>query len=269
MLKAKGYHERYADRVRFAHAKVDGHRVLVRRDESGVGVVTTRKPVDITAAVHWHQGVQQALSALQPCESIEGELWIPGKPASDVKTAINEQWDTLRFDAFAVSVLEPEAPLTKVQTWCLDREVPFLQYFVVPLEFSLETMQPHHDYEVRPYIEGWVLKGGNLSDWYKFKPTRTADLVVTGFVEGNGKYDGFVGALLCSVVQADGSYREVASVSGMDEETRFAISEQTDLHRVVEVAYQYVGSGGRLRHPRFITWRDDKHIHECGEDQLC
>jgi len=32
---------------------------------------------------------------------------------------------------------------------------------------------------------------------------------------------------------------------------------------VMEVSYQYVGDKGRLRHPNFVRWREDKPAAEC------
>ena len=70
------------------------------------------------------------------------------------------------------------------------------------------------------------------------------------------------GSLQCAL--ADG--RVVANVSGMDDEVRAAISGE-DAYRVCEVKYERVGSGGKLQHPRFVAWRDDKLPEQCTADQ--
>ncbi len=123
-----------------------------------------------------------------------------------------------------------------------------------------------------PGIEGFVFKNGNLLDWHKWKPVKTIDVVVSGFIDGDGKYIGLIGAMACSVYQhvTIGNRRrsalvEIANVSGMDDRTRILISDDEEGHlgRVAEVAYQYVGSKGRLRHPRFMRWRDDKSALDC------
>jgi ATP-dependent DNA ligase len=59
---------------------------------------------------------------------------------------------------------------------------------------------------------------------------------------------------------------EITRVSGMPDEQRLDIDEKKDLGRVVEVEYQDVGNGGRLIHPRFVRWRDDKPASQCRYD---
>lgn len=134
-------------------------------------------------------------------------------------------------------------------------------------------------------IEGYVLKDHPLSGWWKFKPGRTLDAVVTGIKPGEGKYLGQCGALAvslyaacicpaggphdkaCPVCIPGSDLQEIALVSGMDDLTRSQI-DSTDIGRVIEVEYQLVGDGGRLRHPRFLRWREDKLATECTMDQL-
>ena len=126
----------------------------------------------------------------------------------------------------------------------------------------------------RSAIEGFVLKAGPFAAWSKFKPTKTVDLVCTGLEPGEGKYVGMVGAVKGSVVKEwdilenrCSQYHEVASCSGMSDALRSEISEK-DIGRVFECQYQLVGDGGRLRHPQFIRWRDDKAASECTGEQL-
>ena len=102
-----------------------------------------------------------------------------------------------------------------------------------------------------------MFKDGNLLNFEKWKPVKTLDAVVTDIKPGKGKYDNQVGALILSV-----EGREVANVSGMSDAERAAMGEH-NIGQVVEVAYQYVGSKGRLRHPRFIRFRDDKLPEQC------
>jgi len=93
------------------------------------------------------------------------------------------------------------------------------------------------------------------------KHRKTIDLVVQGFQPGRGKYAGMVGSLLCGIGEI-----EIARVGGMNDAARVAITE-ADLGRVVEVEYERVASQGRLRHPRFLRWRDDKLPEHCKLDQ--
>src|SRR5690606_14492263 len=119
--------------------------------------------------------------------------------------------------------------------------------------------------------EGVVLKDANLFNWYKWKPVKTIDVVITDFTEGDGKYLGYIGSLKVSVYDERGSLIEIANVSGMTDLERDEITDLATngglLGRVCEVKYQYVGSGGRLRHPRFKCWREDKPAGECKTSQ--
>ena len=109
--------------------------------------------------------------------------------------------------------------------------------------------------------------GGQYGKWYKLKRENTVDCVVTNIIPGKGKFANMAGAVVCSLYDTDGALFEVASVSGMDDATRAAISRR-DIGRVVEVKYQMVGSRGRLTHPRFVRWRDDKPKNECTISQI-
>ena len=45
----------------------------------------------------------------------------------------------------------------------------------------------------------------------------------------------------------------------MSDRIRWDIDEDKDIGRIVEVEYQRVTRLGKLRHPRFKRWRDDKN----------
>ena len=95
---------------------------------------------------------------------------------------------------------------------------------------------------------------------------RSADLIITGWTEGEGKYAGLIGSVKVSTYDGE----ELASVSGMTDEIRRAISADPEafLGRVCEVQYQNVAKLGRLRHPVFLGFRDDKLPQECGINQV-
>ena len=163
------------------------------------------------------------------------EIYTGGR-SSEVKTALNN--GTIKIGVFAVPALET---MEEMEDECLRVGIPFVPWRYVRDDDTVDNLLAE---AMHLGIEGWVLKDG--PNWYKLKPVLSVDLAVTGFKPGHGKYRGTVGALICGNI----------SVSGMDDETRRRISPG-DLGRVCEVAYQYVTSLGKLRHPRFIRWRDD------------
>jgi hypothetical protein len=265
--KWKGEHAYYKQ------VKLNGHRFTVYKQANGklVGFEREIRPdLEITVKrpkiveYNWWKKLD---SRLAPLSSVDGELHVPRGNAGDAAHAIAECLPELEFGIFAMpwlngvdfSIVSPEF----VQT-----EVLHLGLQFVPLYKLLET-----DNEERLLadardlgIEGWVLKQSNYSGWWKVKPTRDIDVVVTGFKDGEGKYLGAVGALRVSI-WTDGEFREIASVSGMDDDVRWDIDEKKDLGRVCEVRYQDVGNGGRLIHPRFVRWRDDKPADQCHYDK--
>lgn len=248
---------------RWRQQKVDGHRLTIFCQDDGrlVAFGRDRRP---------HLEMNERLSCLQwfrnldlpSHSSLDGELYAPDRPASAVKTAIID--GTAKFVAFAIPWWDgaswKDFDLVVVQMFARERGIPFL--FVERRMGVDVTKEALAESALRAGYEGWVLKNGHYDEWYKVKRVQTVDCVVTGFVDGEGKYLGNTGAIRASVWR-DGELVEIARVSGMSDDVRDMIDERADLGRVVEVAYQELGSRGRLRHPRFVRWRNDKPAKEC------
>lgn len=247
----------------YIHLKMDGHFSRIVVDLSGGVRVYTSHPHDIT-----HQIVDGGWEWFRPFltrvpfgTTVLGELYVPGKNASDVKTALIEKWPSLTFSAFAIETLRAEAPLEVVASDCQSWGLDFLMWRRVQDGDTVESLMA----KLPKGAEGYVLKDGNLLNWYKLKPVRTIDLIVDGFIAGNGKYEGGVGSLICRTAEG----HTVATAGGMGDDMRWeiALNQSKYLGRVAEIKYQLVGAGGRLRHPRFHRWRDDKQPEECTVDQ--
>jgi hypothetical protein len=240
----------------YAHLKLDGHYVMASGTDSG--------SIVISSGGHVVDGFQGP--ALPHGMEVLGELWAPFRPASAVPTAIRD--GSARFTAFAIATEPKTAPLEALEAILEPLGVEFAQFIVLQSGWSPEALL---DTAKAAGQEGYVLKDGNLLNWRKLKVQQTLDAVVTGWTDGRGKYAGLVGSLVCSVYASDvDSLIEIANVGGMSDAERILMSDDPDavLGRVVEVEYQYVGACGRLRHPRFVRWRDDKQPHECRKDQL-
>lgn len=121
--------------------------------------------------------------------------------------------------------------------------------------------------------EGFMLKHSNLTGWKKVKKESTIDCFITGYVPGKGKYFGKVGSLTCCVYNREGKQIQIATAGGFNDEIRDWLTEQFEhniqdiLGQVIELQYQFVATQGRLRHPRFKNWRDDKLMKDCTTDQ--
>lgn len=259
-------------RWKYAHIKRDGHYLKVQKSVGGQLYCWTSNPTDITKQLTFCTWFPRARD-LPLGVSLLGELWLPGSRSEAIKTSIKECDQHLRFDVFAIDAYVPNAAvhsrlqameLREVSNICKVLGFEFINWIESPFDPS----RLHINIRGIPNIEGFVLKNGNLQDWYKLKPRRTIDLVVTGLVVGTGKYRNQLGSLNCETTEG----YEVANVSGMTDQQRQAFSDGSIIGKVIEVEYQNVGANGRLRHPSFVRVRDDKEVNQCSvsqDDALC
>jgi len=264
--------------TRYKQYKFNGHRFTVYKQKDGklVGFermirtdleMTVKRP-DFVKYDFW-----KALENIPPMSSVDGELYVvkakPGQKgnAGDAAHAIAECLPTLCFMPFAVPWWYGDSK--EVST--LENAMYMLHEFTglkLASHFDLlssDTFEQLCDDARMLDIEGWVLKDSNYEGWWKVKPQKTIDCIVTGFKDGNGKYLGGVGALKVSAY-INGRLVEIANVSGMSDDVRWDIDETDDLGRVCEVEYQDLGNGRRLIHAHFVQWRDDKPEDECTYD---
>jgi len=123
---------------------------------------------------------------------------------------------------------------------------------------------------------GYDFDGRPNKTWYKVKAEITMDMVVSGFTDGAGKYEGLIGAIEFSRTDVDtGELIYVGRCSGMTDAVRREVSQDRDafLGRVIEVkSNELVGSKEYRtpRHPQFVTFRIDKNPEDCtGEELRC
>ena len=282
-------------RYEYAHAKLDGHRVTFFKNEDGSltaygrevrpDLEMTRRFPRLADPVWGSPLVRRFKKEAPPRSSMDCEVWSPGRPASHVPTALREGSEPLQVTAFALPWWDGKdleaVRVDKIRDdfrgllW-MDNdefaELSSLEDLIGDEWLTSETVkfQEWNEHLVQlalaKGLEGYVLKSMNYLGWCKVKAEETVDCVCTGVEPGKGKYEGLVGSLEGSVYNGD-ELVVVANVSGMTDDERKAMS-QSDAGRVFEVAYQYVGAKGKLRHPRFVRWRDDKPAKECTWDQL-
>lgn len=123
--------------------------------------------------------------------------------------------------------------------------------------------------------EGVMLKHNSVAkygkDWTKVKKEATADAFILGATPGKGKYEGQIGALELAVYN-NGVVWPIGKCSGMTDSERIQMTElalhNKLKHKVIEVKFNDVTKNKKLRHPRFVRWRDDKPKEECSIGQL-
>jgi hypothetical protein len=254
MKKWKGEHTSYAQ------IKLDGHYLQVTKLDSGRVVFTSKQGTELK--LDFVPSLLNVCIGLKPGQTCLGELWYEGKPASYIKTAIKVHDRKLRFTAFALTHL-PDDTLETMHMICIKLGIEMAPWYG-PAQCCLSSCLGVFDPTSLPDMqhEGFVMKDGVWTNWMKHKPFDTIDLIVHSTVNGKGKHIGLVGSLVC--MTSEGYI--IANAGGFTDEERIYLSDD-DIGRVVEVKYQLVGSKGKLRHPTFVRFRDDKNADECGVSQ--
>jgi bifunctional non-homologous end joining protein LigD len=137
---------------------------------------------------------------------------------------------------------------------------------------------------IKAGVEGAILKetsgmylcGKRSKTWLKVKSAKTFDVVVMGFTDGQGKYEGQIGAIQFGAYTEEGTLKYVGRCSGMTDEerkqytiTRARFWDQDPI--VIEVkANEMVGSGAYRtpRHPQYVCARIDKNASDCTMEQF-
>ncbi len=284
--KAKTYHPDKVKNSCIIEHKLDGESLILAK---GVAVGRRVSVVSNRRENKWDL-MPDYIQALAKDFPVHGELWVEDGRASDVKTAIKHYHylrqvcvektikasdiidpvfaDKLRFTAYRCVGQDAWEPV-------VHRSHLIMNGFTVPELLCdqhrppiLPTVDELNKLSSELGIEGFMIKELTPENiWWKFKREDTIDLIITGVKDGEGKYLGLIGALLCSVFSQDGRLVEVASVGGMTDEERQQMTDDEDrrvlVGRVVEVKFQEWAVHGRLRHPRFVRFRDDKNPMEC------
>lgn len=97
--------------------------------------------------------------------------------------------------------------------------------------------------------EGLVLWNEDYSKAYKVKNTETYDVVVTGVIEGEGKYVGMLGAFVTAMGNVG---------TGLTDDQRRKFWNNPPILQTIEVECMELTPDGKLRHPRFKRERFDK-----------
>lgn len=205
---------------------------------------------------------------------VEGELLVEDGTSTDLKHCLLTESEHHR-----VKLVVFDCPPLRRKAKYADRLISMQSAgFTTPIstvfessELSDEHVLPEEYSANKPVdgLEGYVVwentKRRHPRLW-KIKFVETYDVVCTGFKAARaGKYSGQVGALLGSWEYLKSGcfvHHEVCAASGMSDEVRAAITD-ADIGRAFEVTCNGFASKGRMRHPRFIRWRDDKPTAEC------
>jgi ATP-dependent DNA ligase len=126
---------------------------------------------------------------------------------------------------------------------------------------------------VRRFREGVVLKAkgsryptGRTPNWLKMKVVAHADVVITGFEVGNGKYSNTLGCVQFSQWR-DGELVQRGTCSGMTDAERDAIWANTERYLGKVLVIRHMGADGEgFRHPQWDHLRtaaEGKNPEDC------
>lgn len=251
-------HDPKLRRMSYVMPKLDGNNITVVKDEFGSVKVFTRQKKDITDDVKHCEFYQIVMIYFKGPVSISGELWRKNLPCSSISTAIKNR-EQLQFMPFWVQNI---STFEYSKLYCEERNLPFIPFKKGPFN-ALQLTEYWQDMKQLYYpADGLVFSDGPNTNLCKWKPTKTIDLILVGWRRGKvGQYHGTVGTLICQTAEGI----EVAKCQGMSQPERAYIKENFPslVGRVIEVEYNGVAEKGRLRHPRFVRFREDKAAADC------
>jgi len=236
--------------------KLDGIRAQYYKGE-----FYTRNQNNVKGMSH----LKEALAALPTGIHFDGELMVPGIPfqkSSGLIRSFNEVPDCCYYVFDMPYIKEPQASrLTIAKLILKDISLPkikLVEHQIV--NTRTEIYDKYKEYRAAGY-EGAMVKSVHglyenkrSNAWMKMKEVETYDVLCTGFFEGMGRLTGTLGGI---IVGLDGvAVRVGGGFSDRDRETIWSNrNEYRD--KVCEIAGQERTPDGSLRHPRFVTWRDD------------
>jgi ATP-dependent DNA ligase len=262
--------EKLMDDPRYiAEVKIDGYRAICDngRFYSRLGNEFTEKIPQLHDALKEHNIV------------LDGELYIPGGTSNDITTALGSKGDRSKLRYIVFDVLEIGYAVLIGLTWAQRRETLERWFCAVEgiegVTLSQVYINKHSilEYAESNGLEGIMLKNIDAlyypdkrpeNTWYKVKKSMTYDVVVMGYTEGKGKYEGLIGAVEFGLYKK-GVLTPCGQCSGFDNEMRRNItgSKEFYMHRVFEISAMERTSDGHFRHPVFKQWRSDKAPMQC------
>lgn len=195
----------------------------------------------------------------------DGELLIPGKPFQISAGQIRSLNPSPNAHFYPFDIPIKSAPFTERLEVLNSFKNKFSDIHIVDHFYvnSKKEIMSVYQKQLEAGLEGLVLKDPNhyyvqkrSSKWMKLKNISSVDVPIIDFIEGEGKYASMLGAL---VVQLDnGEYTDVGTGFSDNERKEIWDNKEKYRNKTIEVLFHEYTIDGRLRHPRFFTFREDK-----------
>ena len=245
------------------------------------------------------------LEAMPP-KLVDGELWIGRNMFQEMgcvrkKLPIDEDWLKVTFQVYDLPnyqgtfkerliELKRLVKLTNANwnTYKKNIEYPFnkLKCPVVFAQQVVVTSDEHLDTYYNEIIsnggEGIMIKDphspyeGKRSNYLlKYKPSFDEEALIIDYTPGQGKYKGFLGALICRPLINHDSYSSidmnddhVFSISGMDDSIRKSYKKTHPLNTIISYEHSGKTDKGKPRFGRYTRIRTDVVIQEHIEESV-
>eukprot|EP00756_Hemistasia_phaeocysticola_P010560 Hpha_TRINITY_DN15029_c5_g1::TRINITY_DN15029_c5_g1_i1::g.125509::m.125509/K10747/LIG1; DNA ligase 1 len=108
--------------------------------------------------------------------------------------------------------------------------------------------------------DGRYAQGERSPQVLKVKHHQEYECICVGVAEGEGKFEGVVGALVCEMVGRDGEMRRFSCGSGLTDDDRLTLrrAKRKYVGRALTIRCNGYTDAGIPRFPRFIRWRSDR-----------
>lgn len=279
-LKGNKYHKVMNDpKFSFCQEKMKGIRAFIFVDgPEGTFQVLTRNGKDITPNFPHFQFLvtPKTLNLLFDCE-----IFAPGLDDAEISGLCMRKWDPDGCKILQPWIFDiPSLNLPQIERWRVVQAFQKTLKFPVPQTKFCECEKDKlkfFDEVVSRGGEGIMIKHlhkpykfGKRPEgvWYKLKYQDTADVIITGAIDGHGKFEDLIGALCYAQYNKKGELVNLGTVSGFDDSLRKEMSEnfQNFRGRVIEIKHIGRTKNGCFEHPSFIRFRDDKDPKDCVMD---
>ena len=255
------------DRKMWIQPKIDGIRNIMILSDNPISLSRNAKPNYNT------EEMIEALSKYAKDFVIDGELFAGSfdKTITAVKTH-NYKADELIFYTFDIIPLSEfkdktctlklrgrDKVLKDVINKCNYPKIKYIGHEEVRSNDDIIKITKRY---IEQGFEGSIIKDPDSlygysrgNSWYKFKQAETFDYRIIDTLEGTGKYKGMLGSL---VMDVNGIRVNVGTGFTDSDRKKIWYTRNNLAGKYVEVKFQKKTKSGSLRHPSFITIREDK-----------